>query len=80
MEQITVRHVEPDDYEALHKIFGGPRAVRGTLQLPMQPTEAWRRRLSEPPDNLHSLVACADGEVVGSLGLHTPRWTSQRTG
>ena len=69
--QITVRHAEPDDYEALHRLFSGPGVVAGTLQLPYPSAEAWRRRLAEPSEGTYSLVACADGEVVGSLGLET---------
>jgi putative acetyltransferase len=63
--------VEPEDYEALHRIFGGPKAVAGTLQLPFPSAETWRKRLAEPPEGLYSLVACAGGEVVGSLALET---------
>jgi L-phenylalanine/L-methionine N-acetyltransferase len=69
--EITVRHAEPEDYEALHRIFSGPKAVAGTLQLPFPSAEAWRKRLAEPPEGLYSLVACVEGEVVGSLGLET---------
>jgi len=69
--KITVRHTEPEDYEALHRIFSGPKAVAGTMQLPLPSAEAWRRRLAEPPEGLYSLVACAEGEVVGNIGLHT---------
>jgi putative acetyltransferase len=69
--EITVRHAEPEDYEALHRIFSGPKAVAGTLQLPFPSAEAWRKRLVAPPEGLYSLVACANGEVVGSLGLET---------
>ena len=65
MERITVRHVEPNDYEALHEIFSGSRAISGTLQLPLRPPETWRRCLSEPSEDLHSLVACVGPEVVG---------------
>ena len=68
---ITVRHIEPSDYEALHKIFSGPKVVWGVLQIPFPSAEMWRKRLAEPPEGLYSLVACADGEVVGQLGLHT---------
>jgi L-phenylalanine/L-methionine N-acetyltransferase len=71
MERITVRHAEPDDYQELHRIFSGPKAVAGTLQLPLPSAEAWRKRLAEPPEGLFSLVACVEGEVVGSLGLET---------
>lgn len=45
--------------------------MAGTLQLPMTPRETWRKRLLERPEGLYSLVACADDEVVGSLGLET---------
>jgi len=69
--EITVRHAEPEDYEALHRIFSGPKAVAGTLQLPFPSAETWRRRLAEPPEGLYSLVACVEGEVVGSIGLET---------
>jgi len=65
---ITVRHSEPEDYEALHRIFSGPRA--------------WRERLSEPPEGLYSLVACVDEEVVGSLSLENSptRWRMRHVG
>ncbi len=37
--EISVRHAEPEDYEALHRIFSGPVAVAGTLQLPLPARE-----------------------------------------
>ena len=37
--EISVRHADPEDYEALHRIFSGPAAVAGTLQLPLPPRE-----------------------------------------
>ena len=80
--EITVRHAEPRDYEALHRIASGPKASAGTLQLPLQPAEAWRKRLADPPEGLFSLVACVEGEVVGSLGLETSptRWRMRHVG
>jgi len=79
---ITVRHSEPEDYKALHRIFSGSRAVAGTLQMPFPSAEMWRERLSEPPEGLYSLVACVEGEVVGSLGLETSptRWRMRHVG
>ncbi len=68
---ITIRHTEPGDYQAVQQIFAGPKAVRGTLQLPLSSVERWRKRLAEPPDGLFSLVGCVEQEVVGQLGLHT---------
>ena len=66
---IFVRHAEPDDYEAIHWIYGGPRATAGTLQLRFQSVEFVRRRFSELPEGFYDLVACVEGEVVGHLGL-----------
>lgn len=82
MAHVIVRHAEPEDYKALHRIFGGPKAVAGTLQLPLPSAEAWRKRLAEPPEGLFSLVACAEGEVVGNLGLETfpTRWRMRHVG
>ena len=71
MPHVSVRHAEPGDYEAMHRIMSGPRAAAGTLQLPLQSAETWRKRLAEPPDGLFMLVACAEEEVVGNLGLKT---------
>jgi putative acetyltransferase len=71
MPHVSVRHAEPDDYEALHRIMSGPRAAAGTLQLPLQSAEAWRKRLAEPPEGLFLLVACVGEEVIGNLGLET---------
>jgi putative acetyltransferase len=73
---VIVRRAEPGDYEALQRIFSGPRAIAGTLQLPFPSAEMWRKRLTEPPEGLFSLVACVEDEVVGEISLHTSptRW------
>lgn len=68
---ITIRRAEPSDYEAMQRIFSGPKAIQGTLQLPFPSAEIWRKRLSEPPEGFFLLTACAGDEVVGQLGLHT---------
>jgi putative acetyltransferase len=69
---ITVRRVEPSDYEAVQRILAAPKVVWGTLQLPFPSAEQWRRRLAEPREDLIRLVALVDDdEVVGLLGLQT---------
>jgi putative acetyltransferase len=68
---ITIRRVEPGDYEALQHIFSGPRVIWGTAQLPYPSVEMWRKRLAEPPEGIFGIVACIDGEVVGHLNIHT---------
>ena len=67
--KITIRHTEPDDYEALHAIMTQPRAAAGTMQLPLASKESWRKRLSEPRDGAYSIVACVDGQVIGQAGM-----------
>ena len=72
MANVSVRHAEPDDAEAIHRILCGPRATAGTLQLPLQSVEGVRKRFfSETREGLYHLVACVDEEVVGHLGLET---------
>lgn len=68
---ITIRRAEPGDYQAVHKIFCGPKAVWGTLQIPFPSVEMWRKRLTDPEEGLYPFVACIDDEVVGQSGLHT---------
>jgi putative acetyltransferase len=68
---ITIRHTEVTDADAIHRIFTGPNVVRGTLQLPHPSVELWRKRLAEPAEGVQWLCAAVDGEVVGHLGLHT---------
>ncbi len=68
---ITIRRAEPGDYEAVRRIYEGPKAVWGTLQLPFSSAETWRKRIAEPPEGTYHLLACVEGEVVGQLGLHT---------
>jgi L-phenylalanine/L-methionine N-acetyltransferase len=72
MAKVSVRHAEPEDAQAVHRILRGPRATAGTLQLPLQSVEGVRKRFfSEPHEGLYHLVACVDEEVVGHLGLET---------
>lgn len=77
-QNIEIRSCEPDDFRAVREIHLQPKAVWGTLQLPLASVEMWKKRLAERPDNLHSLVACVDGKVVGSLGLSVETRTPRR--
>ncbi len=67
--KITIRATEPADYEAIRETMSQPNAIRGTMQLPFPAAEMWRKRLAEPAENTHLLVAEADGKVVANLGL-----------
>lgn len=67
--EIVIRHIEPSDAEAVHRMFGGERAAAGTLQIPLQSAERWRVLLANPSEHLCSLVASVDGDVVATAGL-----------
>ncbi len=69
-EKLTVRHSEPEDYEAIYRTYSGPKAMAGTLGLPFSSKEAWRERLVEKHEDNVSLVVCAGDEVVGHLSLY----------
>lgn len=67
-----IRHATPADADAVARIFAGPRAVWGTLQLPYPTTEKWRKRLEDGTGTgIYTLVACAIDEPIGIIGLHT---------
>jgi putative acetyltransferase len=68
---ITIRRSEPTDYEAIYRIFTGPRVIWGTMQLPFPSLENWRKRLAEPAEGKFGLVACAEDEIVGNLNIYT---------
>jgi putative acetyltransferase len=67
--KIEVRAAELSDVEALTRMFAHRNAYAQTLQLPLQSTEVWRKRLTHNDATQISLVATAAGEVVGNLGL-----------
>ena len=69
MPEIEVRRGEPADYAAIHEIYEQPRAVWGTLQIPLPSEALWKKRMEEPPEGMHHLVAVVDGKVIGQLGL-----------
>jgi putative acetyltransferase len=66
---ILIRRAEPEDFLGLQRIHGQPKAVWGTLQLPYPSAQTWRKRLAKQADDVYGLVACANQEIVGSLGL-----------
>jgi len=66
---VRIRAAEPEDQLALTAIFNQPSVAEGTLQLPYT-SLAERRERFKPDATVRSLVAEADGQVVGMGGLH----------
>lgn len=67
--EIVVRSVESKDFGAIKDLYACKNAYSGTLQLPFPSLAMWERRLSDLPENVHSLLAEKDGIVVGQAGL-----------
>jgi putative acetyltransferase len=68
---ITIRKAEASDAEAIWKCYTAPLVVRNTLQLPYRGLESVRELLTKSGDGDHILVSVVDGEVIGTIGLHT---------
>ena len=71
IENLKIRHAEPDDYLAVYEMFNTPGVIAGTMQLPYPSRELWRQRLAASPENYLNLVAVVDDRVVGMVGLET---------
>ena len=68
MSEIVIRHIEPNDAEALRAIMSHPGVYHDTLQVPHPSMEMWRQRVADKPGRRH-LVACLEGKVVGHMAL-----------
>lgn len=70
---VHVRAFAMADWEDVASLFLAPRCQRGTLQLPYQSRDDIRKKLENPPPDMHRLVAELPHEkrVVGMIGLHT---------
>lgn len=66
---VTVRAVEPEDYQALKDIYAQPGVYYGTLQMPLPSANIWRERLKNSSPDRQMLVACVDDRPVGNIGL-----------
>ena len=51
MPAITIRRATPDDAPALVRLFSGPQAIAGTMQIPYTSEESRRKRLAEAAQN-----------------------------
>ncbi len=68
--EYEIRHVVPDDLEAVHQIMLSQSVIDGTMRLPNQSIEATRNRV-ESHTGYHRLVALKDKKVVGFIELET---------
>ncbi|RQS31641.1 GNAT family N-acetyltransferase [Burkholderia sp. Bp8992] len=69
MTDITIRHSETHDVDAIRHIAAHPAVYSNTLQYPFPSLEKWQKRIENVHERGVSLVAEIDGTVVGHLGL-----------
>jgi putative acetyltransferase len=71
---ITIRAMQDDDLPAVNAIRNMAQARWGTLAIPFEAVELWRKRRAAAPPPAALLVACVDGVIVGQvfLGAHRP--------
>lgn len=75
MSAIVIRAARVSDGHQIAEIACQPSVVWGTVQLPVNTPDQWRKRLeSNNPDTSYVLVAELEGTVVGMLGLF---WSSR---
>lgn len=78
MSDIIIRHTEPSDAAALHRLFNEHAIMADTLQLPWPSVTLWEEKLKTSRPGLHSLAATLDGELVGQLTLEVSERARRR--
>ena len=76
---VSIRRIEPTDFEAVARHIGDPLVFPGTLQLPHPSAEMWRKRLAEMPEGDHIFVAHRGDTFLGFGGLHVAARSPRRS-
>jgi putative acetyltransferase len=69
LRDLTVRRCEPEDFEAVYRVYSSPKAMAGTIGVPYSSAQEVREELARETDGSFPLVACAGEEVVGQRTL-----------
>ena len=64
-----IRAIEPGDLPGFAELMGLPKVRWGTLRLPFQSREQYRKWLESPPEGTTAIVAVLDGRIVGSADV-----------
>lgn len=67
MSGIVIRHAEPGDTEAVHRLFTQPEVYANTLQVPHPSRAMWQERMNQKSPGQYHLVAIVEDQVVGHL-------------
>ena len=67
---ITIRHAEDSDYPAISRIFSFESVTENTSQIPYRNEDYWKELFANNDNHFVQLVAEANGQVVGHLGIN----------
>lgn len=67
MNEIVIRHAEPGDVEAVHRLFTRHEVYYNTLQVPHPSLAMWQERMNTKTPGHYHLVASIDSSLVGHL-------------
>ena len=67
MSGIVIRHAEPGDTEAVHRLFTQPEVYANTLQVPHPSRAMWQERMNQKSPGQYHLVAIVEDQVAGHL-------------
>ncbi|WP_313396832.1 N-acetyltransferase [Atlantibacter hermannii] len=67
MSGIVIRHAEPGDTEAVHRLFTQPEVYANTLQVPHPSRAMWQERMNQKSPGQYHLIAIVEDQVVGHL-------------
>lgn len=73
MTEVTLRRAHAGDAEGFARMMNEPGVYAQLMQMPYADAEQWRERLSRVADAAQpdlQLLAEAEGQLVGSAGLH----------
>jgi L-phenylalanine/L-methionine N-acetyltransferase len=74
--ELKIRHCQREDIEAIQKLYEQPSCYASTTELPYSTLEKWIKQYEERPDSFYSLIAEAEGAIVGEIAMQcytTPR-------
>jgi L-phenylalanine/L-methionine N-acetyltransferase len=69
LRDLIIRRCEPEDFEAVHRVYTFPNAMTGTIEVPFSSAQEVREELARKREGSFPLVACVGEEVVGQLTL-----------
>jgi putative acetyltransferase len=66
---LTIRAREPDDWQTMAALMNLPKVRWGTLRLPFESKDRWRKKLETPPEGSTGIVADLDGRLIAAADV-----------